>query len=80
MFLLVNTFHRIPGDTAGHIVSKHRIERRAFERKGRECRKPRCRPGSIGPWLVVIDLEGEPCPRGRWAPANTGKIVEWEGQ
>ncbi len=80
MFLLVNTFHRIPGDTAGHIVSKHRLERKAFERKERECRKPRCRPGAIGPWLVVIALGGKPCPRGRGAPANTGTIVEWEGQ
>jgi hypothetical protein len=77
MFLLVNTFHRIPGDTAGHIVSKHRSERKAFERKRLESRKAL---GTLGMWLVVVDLEGNPCPKGTWAPANTGKVVEWEGQ
>ena len=76
MFLLVNTFHKIPGDTAGHIVSKHRSERKAFERKRWETRKT----PTLGLWLVVIDLEGNPCPRTSWAPANTGTIVEWEGQ
>ncbi len=77
MFLLVNTFHRIPGDTAGHIVSRHRSERKAFERKRLESRKAL---GTLGMWLVIVDLEGTPCPRGSWAPANTGKVVEWEGQ
>ena len=77
MFLLVNTFHRIPGDTAGHIVSRHRSERKAFERKRLESRKAM---GTLGTWLVIVDLEGNPCPRGSWAPANTGTIVEWEGQ
>ena len=77
MFLLVNTFHRIPGDTAGHIVSRHRSERKAFERKRLESRKAL---GTLGMWLVVVDLEGNPCPKGTWAPANTGKVVEWEGQ
>ncbi len=77
MFLLVNTFHAIAGDTAGHIVSRHRSERKAFERKRMESGKAL---GTLGIWLVVVDLEGNPCPRGRWAPANTGTIVEWEGQ
>ncbi len=77
MFLLVNTFHRIPGDTAGHIVSRHRSERKAFERKRRESRKAL---GTLGLWLIVVDLEGHPCPRGSWAPPNTGTIVEYEGQ
>ena len=79
MFLLVNTFHAIAGDTAGHIVSRHRSERKAFERKRMESRKATlC--GTLGTWLVVIDLEGAPCPKGNWAPANTGTIVECEGQ
>ncbi len=77
MFLLVNTFHAIAGDTAGHIVSKHRSERKAFERKRLESRKAL---GTLGMRLVVVDLEGTPCPRGSWAPAHTGTIVEWESQ
>ncbi len=77
MFLLVNTFHAIAGDTSGRIISKHRSERKAFERKRLESSKA---PGTLGMWLVVVDLEGNPCPRGSWAPANTGTIVEWESQ
>ncbi len=76
MFLLVNTFHRIPGDSAGCIVSRHRSERKAFERKRIESRKA---PGTLGLWLEVVDLGDEPCPKGEWAPF-TGTIVEWEGQ
>lgn len=82
MFLLVNTFHRIPGNTAGHIVSRHRSVRKAFERQRLESRKAigRGYGGTLGTWLVVVDLGDDPCPQGFWAPANTGTIVEWEDQ
>ena len=72
MYLLVNTFHAIDGDTPGYIVSRHRTERKAFQRKRLESRKAL---GTLGLWLVVIDLEGNPCPKGSWAPANTGTIA-----
>jgi len=58
MFLLVNTFHRIPGDTAGHIVSKHRSEKKAFERKRLESRSGRW---ECGLWSSISKVA--PAPR-----------------
>ena len=72
MYILVNTFHAIANDTAGHIVSRHRSERKAFERKRLESRKAM---GTLGMWLAVVDLSGAPCPKGSWAPLR-GRIVE----
>ncbi len=71
MFLLVNTFHAIEGDTSGHIVSRHHTAHRAFARRRAESSKAL---GTLGMWLAVVDLEGRKCPRGSWAPWG-GRVV-----
>lgn len=78
MFLLVNTFYRVPGETPGKIVSRHRSAKNAFQRKQAEHRKSIDDQHIMSWWFEVIDLEGHPCPRGHWAPRIGRVLCEWE--